>query len=207
MSIEYSDYDENDYNDISEELYMSTDLEQATDYESNILPQYETNVEIVDNEPIIATSREYYDEQTTQENDDLVINPCMVNFFNKLYNHIDEKTNEFSELFNNSLLEDINNKKHFTEKHTKYNVDKYCLLIRENKYNIKNDACGWVFDNDEPVNIHVSDELKYTKSPNEIFDIVMTDLVRRNKLNMTTKSIPTLIFTQLGKDVSKYIKK
>ena len=81
------------------------------------------------------------------------------------------------------------------------------MLIRENKYNDKNSAYGWIFDsNKEPMNIHVTDELLLTKEPSEIFDIIMRELtVQKHKINLTPKTIPAQVFKLLDIDVSKYI--
>ena len=185
-------YSDDDYNDISEDIYIGyTDSAMMTD------DQTDTQQEI---------SSDYDDQTVVMSNDEhIVINNDMLAFFNKLFNHVDERNNEFSQMFTSDVLEEFNNKKHFTEKHTKYSVDRYGLLIRENKYNNHTDACGWVFDNNEPTNIHVSSELKQTKSPDEIFDIVMSELVRRKKLNITNKSIPTQIFKLIGRNVDKWM--
>ena len=190
-------YSDDDYNDISEDIYIGYTDDQTedmtTDTSQEISSAYQTDYDT--------------DDQTTiMLNDEhIVINNDMLAFFNKLFNHVDERNNEFSQIFTSDVLEEFNNKKHFTEKHTKYSIDRYGLLIRENKYNNHTDACGWVFDNNEPTNIHVSSELKQTKSPDEIFDIVMSELVRRKKLNITSKSIPTQIFKLIGRNVDKWM--
>ena len=205
-----SDYDDNDYNDI-------TDAEFTSCYETNdealMFEQSEANDEALMFEQSETNEQSEQDYIRNEEDDndinddvDLIINQHMVDFFGELYNHISKRNNEFSQVFTNELLEPFNNKKHFTEKHTKYNIDKYGLLIRENKYNNHNDAYGWVFDCNEPVNIHVSEELKNTKTKKEIFDIVMCELMRKNKISLTPKSIPAQIFKLVNIDVSKYMK-
>lgn len=210
---DFADYSENDYNDISDEYFDSdieydnneTDNNEITNDENTILStdnETETDIEQHSNEENIQ-----HEDNNDDNIDNLIINENMIEFFKNLYNHVNNRNDEFSQLFTNTILEDINNRKHFTDKHSKYNIDKYNLLIRENKYNNHNDACGWVFDDDnQPVNIHVTNELKQTKTDDEIFDIVLVELIRRNKISFTTKSVPTQIYKLLNIDVDKYIK-
>ena len=220
-----SDYDDNDYNDITDADFTSC---YDTNDEALLADVYDMNPtgndlddralasEQSETDTVMESDIDYNmsgqdcipNEEDDDELDDtdIIINQHMVDFFSKLYNHISKRNDEFSQVFTNEALEQFNNKKHFTEKHTKYNVDKYGLLIRENKYNNHNDAYGWVFDCNEPVNIHVSEELKRTKTKEEIFDIIMCELIRKNKISLTPKSIPTQIFKLLNIDVSKYMK-
>lgn len=213
-----SDYDDNDYNDITDAEFTSC---YDTNDEALLADVYDMNPtgNALDDRTLASElsetdtameSEHYYitNEEDDDELDDtdIIINQHMVDFFSKLYNHINKRNDEFSQVFTNEVLEQFNDKKHFTEKHTKYNVDKYGLLIRENKYNNHNDAYGWVFDCNEPVNIHVSEELKRTKTKEEIFDIVMRELIRKNKISLTPKSIPTQIFKLINIDISKYMK-
>lgn len=212
-----SDYDDNDYNDITDaeftSCYDTNDETFADTYDMNpegnalddrVITSEQSETDIDYN----ISEQDYIPNEEDDELDDtdIIINQHMVDFFSKLYNHISKRNDEFSQVFTNEVLEQFNNKKHFTEKHTKYNVDKYGLLIRENKYNNHNDAYGWVFDCNEPVNIHVSEELKTTKTKEEIFDIVMSELIRKNKISLTPKSIPTQIFKLINVDVSKFMK-
>ena len=133
------------------------------------------------------------------------INPNMLNFMNHLYTISTEKNITFSKLFNNPLLESLNKKKTFDKKHSKISVDPYNLLIRQNKYNIKTDTYGWRLYNGIPINIHVTDEMILTKTNEEIFKLVMSELVyQKRKLKLTSKTIPSQAFNALGIDVSEY---
>ena len=209
-----SDYEEdNDYNDITDADFTScyeTDtaiepaLEPIETDDQRLLTETDTAIESAI-EPIETDDQRVLTEDE-QPDEDLIINQNMVDFFSKLYNHISKRNDEFSQAFTNELLEEFNNHKRFTDKHTKYSIDKYGLLIRENKYNNHTDAYGWVFDCNEPINIHITDELKRTKTKEEIFDIVMTELTRKNKINLTPKSIPGQIYKIVNIDVSKWMK-
>ena len=92
----------------------------------------------------------------------------MKKYMQKLFIKSEKKKDNFSLLFDNYLLDKINNSKKYTEKHQKFNVDTYNLLIREDKYNISNNIYGWKFnDNDEVININVTEELELTKEPED----------------------------------------
>ena len=147
-----SDYDDNDYNDITDAEFTSC---YDTNDEALLADVYDMNPtgNALDDRTLASElsetdtameSEHYYitNEEDDDELDDtdIIINQHMVDFFSKLYNHINKRNDEFSQVFTNEVLEQFNDKKHFTEKHTKYNVDKYGLLIRENKYNNHNDA-------------------------------------------------------------------
>lgn len=135
----------------------------------------------------------------------VITNDAMIKYMNKLFEKSEKKRDNFSILFDNHILDKINRSKKYTEKHQKFNVDKYNLLIREDKYN-SNHIYGWKFnDNDEIININVTEELELTKEPEEIFKIILNDWIKRGKINITPKSIAGQIYNALNIDISKYI--
>ena len=141
-----------------------------------------------------------------KESKKIIINEDMKKYMQKLFIKSEKKKDNFSLLFDNYLLDKINNSKKYTEKHQKFNVDKYNLWIREDKYNITNNIYGWKFnDNDEVININVTEELELTKEPEEIFKIVLNDWIKRGKINITPKSIAGQIYKALNIDINKYI--
>lgn len=150
---------------------------------------------------IINTS-DYNDESY----DKVIINKQILKFMNKLFNKSDEKKKDFSELFDNPLLEKINKSKKYDQKNQKFNVDKYNILIREDQYNQPKNIYGWKFNEDgEVININVTNELELTKKPKEIFTIVLTDWIKRNKINLSSKSIAGQIYKALDIDVNEIL--
>ena len=146
-------------------------------------------------------------DYTDETGDKIIINKKMLKFMNKLFIKSDKKRDDFSLLFENPLLEKINKSKKYDIKHQKFNVDKYNLLIREDKYNQPKEIYGWKFNsNDEVVNIGVSEELELTKTPDEIFEIVVNDWVKRGKILISSKSIAGQIYKALDIDIYSYIK-
>ena len=135
----------------------------------------------------------------------VVINKGIERLMEKLFTKTDAKQVEFSDLFNNPVLEKINKSKKYDVKHTKFNVDEYNLLIRENMYNNPKSIYGWVLLDGKPININVTDELRMTTSKEKIFDLLLKDFIYRNKLSLTKNSIPSTIYRALGIDVSEYM--
>lgn len=210
--------EEEQLNENEEEFGGETDAETGADAyaenggenESTRFVQ-ETDEFIEDDDPQIIPH-----ESLSRETDELFMNdssqpPVIVNegmkrFFNKLFNHVDAKNSEFSDIFDCAVFAEFNAQKRFDVRHTKYSVDRFGLLIRENKYNKRNDPYGWILIDGEPININVTQELMMTKTPEEIFDIVMTDLTtRRRRMNLTNKSLPTQLFKILDRDITKYV--
>lgn len=138
---------------------------------------------------------------------DIIVNEGVIRLMNKLFIKSKAKKAEISDLFENPLIDRINKSKKFDTKHTKFNVDEYNLLIRENMYNNPKSIYGWVLCDGKPVNIHVTEELKLTTSKEKIFDLLLTDFVHRNKITLTKNSTPGAIYKALNIDVSKYLGK
>lgn len=135
----------------------------------------------------------------------IVINQGIAKLMEKLLNKTEAKQQEISELFNNPILEKINKSKKFDIKHTKFDVDEYNLLIRENAFNDPKSTFGWVMIDGKPVNIHVTEELRLTESKEKIFDILMKDFIRRKNLNINKNAVAGMVYKALGIDVSTYI--
>lgn len=212
-----NNFSDNDYDDESSDNYS---FDYSDDFEEEIDDNYSV---IQDNKSIQNNdyNTELYDSQVDQninkdniilmledeQPEDIIINESMKKFINSLFKKSEKKSKEFSDLFDNELLREFNKKKKLDEKHAKFNIDKYNLLIRENKFNKKSDPYGWVFDKyEEPINIHVSEELQITKTKEEIFDIIMNELVnQKQKIQLTVKSVPTQIYKILNINIDKYI--
>lgn len=137
-------------------------------------------------------------------NTQIIINNGMKRLMNKLFAKTDEKKVEFGDLFNNPALLKINKSKKYDEKHTRFNVDEYNLLIRENMYNNTKSIYGWVLIDDKPVNINVTEELRLTKTHDEIFNLLMKEFVHSNKITLTKNSVPGNIYKTLNIDISNY---
>lgn len=135
----------------------------------------------------------------------IIVNEGMKRLMGKLFDKTDAKIIEFSDMFNNPALESINKSKKYDIKHTKFNVDEYNLLIRENMFNNSKSIYGWVLRNDKPVNINVTDELTLTMTKEKIFDLLMKDFSHRNKITLTKNSVPGMIYRALNIDISKYV--
>lgn len=135
----------------------------------------------------------------------VVINEGVKRLMEKLFTKTYEKKIEFSDLFNNPALEKVNKSKKYDEKHTRFNVDEYNLLIRENMFNNAKSIYGWVLIDNKPVNINVTEELRLTKTNDEIFDFLIKEFVHNNKITLTKNSIPGVIYKTLGIDVSQYV--
>ena len=198
--------EEEQLNEVDEEEF---DAEIDGETESTRFVQ-ETDEFIEDDDPQIlpheSLSQDDPELFTDDSSSSLIVNEGMKRFFDKLFNHVDAKNNEFSDIFNCAVFAEFNAQKRFDVRHTKYSVDRFGLLIRENKYNKHNDPCGWILIDGEPININVTQELMMTKTPEEIFDIVMTDLTtRKRRMNLTNKSISTQLFKILDRDISKYV--
>ena len=206
FSDEYNDSDNDfDYSDDFEEdnkEYMDSNYETI----NKLLDEYNTEIFESSNDQNINKDKIVLSLED-DDNDTIIINDSMKKFVNNLFKKSEKKSKEFSDLFDNKKLREFNKKKKLDEKHSKYNIDKYNLLIRENKFNKKSDPYGWVFDkDDDPINIHVSEELQITKTKEEIFDIIMNELVnQKQKIQLTAKAIPTQIYKLLGIDIDKYI--
>lgn len=205
FSDEYNDSDNDfDYSDDFEEdikEYMDSNYETINKLDEYNTEIFESSNDQSNNKDKIVLSLE------DEGNDTIIINDSMKKFVNNLFKKSEKKSKEFSDLFDNKKLREFNKKKKLDEKHSKYNIDKYNLLIRENKFNKKSDPYGWVFDKyDDPINIHVSEELQITKTKEEIFDIIMNELVnQKQKIQLTAKAIPTQIYKLLDIDIDKYI--
>lgn len=135
----------------------------------------------------------------------VIVNEGMKRLMEKLFDKTDAKIMEFSDMFDNPVLEHINKSKKYDIKHTKFNVDEYNLLIRENMYNNTKSIYGWILKDNKPVNINVTDELALTMSKEKIFDLLMKDFTHRNKITLTKNSVPGMIFRALDIDVSRYV--
>lgn len=136
----------------------------------------------------------------------IIINEGMKTFMAALLSGNIEINDRISDEFDNVLFDEFNKKKKFDIKHSKYSIDKYGMLIRENKFN-KKDLLGWIYDEDhEPVNINITEEMKRTKTNDEIFDIIMSDYVfRYKKVKITLKSDIYKLAEILKKDITKFI--
>lgn len=148
----------------------------------------------------------YYNNNEPYNSNKLIINNDMLLFMNKLFNKADDKREEFNKYFMNPDLEDFNKRKKYTNKNNKYNIDDYNLLIRENEYNNKKSIYGWVLCDGKPININITEELKTTKSKDEIFNILMSNFVNKKKIHISKNTIAGQIYNCLNIDVSKYMK-
>ena len=136
--------------------------------------------------------------------DKVIINKGIERLMEKLFKNTNDKQIEFSDLFNNPALEKINKSKKYDIKHTKFNIDEYNLLIRENMYNNPKSIYGWILVDGKPVNINATEELRLTKTKDKIFDLLMKDFIHRNKITLSKNSIPSMIYRVLNIDISKY---
>ena len=202
-----SDYPSDEF--AEEEQMNEVEEEECGENESTRFVQ-ETDEFIEDDDsqiiPHESLSRNDSELFTNDSSQPLIVNEGMKRFFDKLFNHVDAKNSEFSDIFDCAVFAEFNAQKRFDVRHTKYSVDRYGLIIRENKYNKRNDPYGWILIDGEPININVTQELMMTKTPDEIFDIVMTDLTtRKRRINLTNKSISTQLFRILDRDITKYV--
>ena len=204
-------FNNDDVNDTDNDI----DIDNASTETTESIPL--STEDVTETASVAASETASRLSRTTSEDDlrddssiEIVSNPkrneSIQLFMETIFKKTEQKQQEFSDIFDNPILHDFNIKKHFDTKHTKFSVDCYGLLIRENKYN-QRDPYGWVLDaaTDRPVNINVTSEMKRLKSPEDIFDTIMMDLaVNHKKINLTPTAIPTQVFKILQRDVSKY---
>lgn len=92
-----------------------------------------------------------------------IINPAMLSYMSSILK-INASNNEYKDnLFTGKTLACVNST---IRNNNFYMLDKYNLPIRKNNQDSKKTAFGWRFnESNEPVNIHISDILIQTNSP------------------------------------------